>query len=251
MQQRPRIGITMRIEHATDRFYLSRYYSEAVEAAGGAPVQISLIPKLDYIESVVDGLDGILLPGSDSDVDPLRYGQQPHPNLGSVHTIKDETDLLVIEAAERRQMPLLAICFGMQILNVSRGGTLIQDIGSQIADPIKHEQGVPRARASHRLTLLERSKLSHIAGTLDAVVNSHHHQAIESAGANLIPTAWTTDGVIEAMEDPRADRFVMAVQWHPELGWEDDLFSQRLFKSFVNEAANARQSDLTSLSTPA
>ena len=89
MNKRPRIGITMRIEHATDRFYLSRYYSEAVEAAGGAPIHISLIPNSGYIDSLLDGLDGILLPGSDSDVEPLRYGQQPHPELGSVHTIKD------------------------------------------------------------------------------------------------------------------------------------------------------------------
>ncbi|HEX6649565.1 MAG TPA: gamma-glutamyl-gamma-aminobutyrate hydrolase family protein, partial [Pyrinomonadaceae bacterium] len=132
MNTRPRVGIPMRIELPTDRFYLSRYYSEAVEAPGGAPVHISLIPKVDYIDAVVDGLDGILLPGSDSDVDPLRYGQQPHPELGSVHPIKDQTDLLLIEAAERRQLPIFAICFGMQVLNVSRGGTLIQDIRSQV-----------------------------------------------------------------------------------------------------------------------
>ncbi|HJS23434.1 MAG TPA: gamma-glutamyl-gamma-aminobutyrate hydrolase family protein, partial [Pyrinomonadaceae bacterium] len=116
MQKRPRIGITMRIEHTTDRFYLSRHYSEAIEAAGGAPLHISLIPNFEYIDSIVEGLDGILLPGSDSDVDPLRYGQQPHPDLGVVQTIKDETDLLVIGAAERRGIPLFAICFGMQIL---------------------------------------------------------------------------------------------------------------------------------------
>src|SRR3982751_2953122 len=108
MQTRPRIGIPMRLEYATDRFYLSRHYSEAIEAAGGAPVHISLIPHSDYVDSVVEGLDGILLPGSDSDVDPLRYGQQPHPNLGSVHTIKDETDLLIIDAAERRGIALFA-----------------------------------------------------------------------------------------------------------------------------------------------
>ena len=251
MHTRPRIGITMRIEHATDRFYLGRHYSEAVEAAGGAPVHISLIPKFDYIEAVVDGLDGILLPGSDSDVDPLRYGQQPHPALGVVQTIKDETDLMVIEAVERRSMPLLAICFGMQVLNVSRGGTLIQDIRSQVPDAIKHEQGLPRDRPSHRISIVENSKLSHIGGTLDALVNSHHHQAIESAGADLVATAWTSDGVIEAMEDPRPDRFVMAVQWHPELGWEQDALSQRLFKSLVSEAAEARTSTLASLSTPA
>ena len=251
MRTRPRIGITMRIEHVTDRFYLSRHYSEAVEAAGGAPVHISLIPNSDYIDSVVDGLDGILLPGSDSDVDPLRYGQQPHPELGSVHTIKDETDLLVIDAVERRQIPLLAICFGMQILNVSRGGTLIQDIRSQVPEAIKHEQGVPRGRPSHRVRLLENSKLSKIAGTLDALVNSHHHQAIESIGADLVATAWTSDGVIEALEDSRPDRFVMAVQWHPELGWEDDVISQQLFKSFVSHAAQPRQSELELISTPA
>jgi putative glutamine amidotransferase len=251
MQTRPRIGITMRIEHATDRFYLGRHYSEAVEAAGGVPVHISLIPKFAYIEAVVDGLDGILLPGSDSDVDPLRYGQQPHPALGVVQTIKDETDLMVIEAVERRRMPLLAICFGMQVLNVSRGGTLIQDISSQVPDAIKHEQGVPRDRPSHRINILENSKLSHIGGSLNALVNSHHHQAIESVGADLVATAWTSDGVIEAMEDPRSDRFVMAVQWHPELGWEHDALSQRLFKSLVSEAANARELSLGSLSTPA
>ena len=241
----------MRIEHATDRFYLGRHYSEAVEAAGGAPVHISLVPKFEYIEAIVNHLDGILLPGSDTDVDPLRYGQQPHPALGVVQTIKDETDLMVIEAAERRRIPLLAICFGMQVLNVSRGGTLIQDIRSQLSEAIKHEQGVPRDRPSHRISILEDSKLSHIGGTLNALVNSHHHQAIESVGADLVATAWTSDGVIEAMEDPRPDRFVVAVQWHPELGWENDALSQRLFKSLVSEAANARESSLAPLSTRA
>ena len=249
MENRPRIGIPMRIELPTDRFYLSRYYSEAVEAAGGAPVHIGLIPKVDYIDAVVDGLDGILLPGSDSDVDPLRYGQQPHPELGSVHPIKDQTDLLLIEAAERRQLPIFAICFGMQVLNVSRGGTLIQDIRSQIPNAIKHEQGVPRTRPSHRVTLSDGTRLSDIAGMLDGLVNSHHHQAIESVGADLVATAWSSDGVIEALEDPRPDRFIVAVQWHPELGWQDDALSQRLFKSFVNEARSARESHL--VSTPA
>jgi putative glutamine amidotransferase len=241
---RPRIGITMRIELATNRFYLARHYSEAIEAAGGAPVHISLIPNSEYIDSVVEGLDGILLPGSDSDVDPLRYGQEPHSELGSVHVIKDQTDLLVIEAAERKRIPLFAICFGMQVLNVSRGGTLIQDIKSQVPDAIKHEQGVPRDRPSHRVRMLENTKLANIAGAADAIVNSHHHQAIESVGADLIATAWSSDGVIEAIEDPRPDRFVVAVQWHPELGWEADGLSQRLFQTFVNEAISARESNL-------
>lgn len=250
-RHKPRIGITMRIEHTTNRFYLGRHYSEAVEAAGGAPVHISLIPNSDYIDSVVEGLDGILLPGSDSDVDPLRYGQQPHPELGTVQVIKDQTDLLVIDAVERKRIPLFAICYGMQILNVLRGGTLIQDIRSQLPDAIKHEQGPPRERPSHSIRLLENTKLAAIAGALDAVVNSHHHQAVESIGADLVATAWTTDGVIEAMEDPRPDRFIMAVQWHPELGWETDGLSQRLFRRFVDEAAGVGESMLASISTPA
>jgi putative glutamine amidotransferase len=227
----------MRIELPTDRFYLSRHYSEAVEAAGGAPVHISLIPKAEYVETIVDGLDGILLPGSDSDIDPLRYGQQPHQHLGAVHPIKDETDLLIIDAAERRRLPLFAICFGMQVLNVSRGGTLIQDISSQWPDGIKHEQGVPRDRASHRVTLAENTKLANIAGVESALVNSHHHQAVEALGADLVATAWSSDGLIEALEDPRPDRFIVAVQWHPELGWERDPLSQQLFKAFVAETA--------------
>jgi len=251
MQTRPRIGITMRIEQTTNRFYLGRDYSEAVEAAGGVPVHISLIPNADYIDSVVAHLDGILLPGSDSDVDPLRYDQQPHPQLGTVQTIKDETDLLVIAAAEQRRIPIFAICFGMQVLNVSRGGTLIQDISSQVPGSIKHEQGPPRDRPSHRIRLLENTRLSDIAGAVDAVVNSHHHQAVESIGANLVATAWATDGVIEALEDPRPDRFIVAVQWHPELGWQHDLLSQRLFRAFIKEASTARDAELTSVSAPA
>jgi putative glutamine amidotransferase len=233
---RPNIGITMRIETGTDRFYLSRHYSEAVAAAGGAPVHIGLIPDESYVESVVANLDGLLLPGSDSDVDPLLYGQQPHPGLGSVHPLKDQTDLLAIAAAERRNIPIFAICFGMQVLNVARGGTLIQDISSQKPDAIKHQQGTPRDRPSHHVELLEGSLVEALCDGPKAAVNSHHHQAVDLVGDNLLASAWSSDGIIEALEDPRADRFVVAVQWHPELGWEYDSFSKKLFERFVKEA---------------
>jgi putative glutamine amidotransferase len=236
VQTRPRIGITMRIELETDRFYLARYYSEAVEAAGGLPVHIPLIPSPDFVKAIVDGLDGLLLPGSDSDMDPQRYGREPHPRLGNVHPIKDETDLLALERVEERGTPLLAICFGIQSLNVSRGGTLIQDIVSQHPGAIKHEQGAPRDRHSHRVRLLEDSTLGQLAGSESAPVNSHHHQAIETLGRELVATAWAPDGIIEAVEDPRSDRFVLGVQWHPELGWERDELSRALFGRFVSEA---------------
>ena len=248
MHQKPRIGITMRIESSTDRFYLSRHYSEAIEAAGGVPVHLSLIPKREYIEAAVDDFDGILLPGSDSDVDPLRYDQQPHSRLGPVQPIKDETDLLVITAAEEKGIPLLAICFGMQILNVSRGGSLIQDIQSQVPNAIKHEQGAPRDRRSHSVRLLPGSVLAQLAGSEESSVNSHHHQAIEVIGHDLVATAWSSEGLVEALEDPR-DPFVMAVQWHPELGWESDDFSQNIFRHFVDQVRSNMSKFVNSVSS--
>ncbi|MGH9931949.1 MAG: gamma-glutamyl-gamma-aminobutyrate hydrolase family protein, partial [Pyrinomonadaceae bacterium] len=172
-RRRPRIGITMRLELETDRFYLSRHYSEAVEAAGGIPVHISLIPKAEYISAVMARLDGVLLPGSDSDIDPLRYGAEPHPKLGSVHPLKDETDLLVLQEIESRGLPLFAICFGMQALNVSRGGTLIQDLPSQMPSAINHQQGAPRDRPSHAVRLDSSTLLSALAHDELALVNSH------------------------------------------------------------------------------
>lgn len=249
MNKRPRIGITMRIEHPTDRFYLSRHYSEALEAAGAIPIHISLIANEDYISAVVEDLDGILLPGSDSDIDPLRYGHQPHRRLGTVQPLKDKTDLMVIAAAERKGIPLFAICYGMQILNVSRGGTLIQDIDSQVPAAIQHQQGVPRDRQSHSVRLLPGSVLSKLAGAEESSVNSHHHQAIEVIGHDLVATAWSTDGLVEALEDPRAEPVVMAVQWHPELGWADDEFSKSIFAHFVKQARASRGKVVTDMSS--
>lgn len=243
VNDRPRIGITMRIELETNRFYLARYYSEAVEAAGGLPVHIPLIPDENYVGGVMGAIDGLLLPGSDSDMDPLRYGQQPHPRLGAVHPEKDATDLLALAKAEARAMPVLAICFGLQSLNVSRGGSLIQDIASQYPQAIKHEQGAPRDRPSHVVKILEGTVLSSLAESGSVPVNSHHHQAIETVGRELVATAWAGDGVVEAVEDPRTDRFVIGVQWHPELGWEKDRLSQSLFARFVTEAAKFAAQD--------
>jgi putative glutamine amidotransferase len=250
LDHKPRIGLTMRIELETDRFYLSRHYSEAVQAAGGAPLHISLIPNAEYIAAAVAQLDGILLPGSDSDVDPLRYGSEPHPALGHVHPIKDETDLLVIKAADEIGIPIFAICFGMQVLNVSRGGTLVQDIAAQVGEAIKHQQGAPRDRPSHRVTLLDGSLLSELAQGDTALVNSHHHQAIETLGRGLTASAWSSDGLIEAIEDSRPERAVLGVQWHPELGWQKDDLSRALFADFISRAEHYAESRAEGLSAP-
>src|SRR5204862_3987336 len=212
MAKRPRIGITMRLEIETRRFYLGRDYSEAVEAAGGVPVHLSLIPKTEYIAEAMADLDGLLLPGSNTDVDPHFYGEEPHHKLGTVIPEKDETDRLCLAEAERRRMPVLAICYGMQALKVARGGTLVQDIESQVKGSLKHEQGMPHTRSSHGLKVAKGSILAGLASVQSANggvrVNSSHHQAIGKVGKDLKATAWAKDGIVECVEDTRKGRFV-------------------------------------------
>lgn len=233
MVRKPLIAVTMRLEIETDRFYLGRDYTEALEALGAVPLHVSLIPNDGYLGEILSRVDGVLLPGSDSDVDPLIYGEQPQPRLKKIVPEKDATDLAVLRLAEGRGLPLLAICFGMQSLNVSRGGTLVQDIESEIAGSLKHEQGRPLARNSHAIRIERGSLLSGLANGGGAAVNSHHHQSVRNVGANLRPTAWAHDGVIEAVEDARAGRFVLGVQWHPELSWRTDPLSESIFRSFI------------------
>ena len=229
----------MRLELETRRFYLGRDYCEALEAAGAVPVHLPLIPKPDYISSVLEGLDGILLPGCDSDLDPALYGEEPHPKLGRVVPEKDETDLLVLAEAERLNLPVLAICFGVQALNVYRGGTLVQDIGSEVPNCLKHEQGKPLGRNSHGIDIEKDSILAALAGDAEtARVNSHHHQAVKQAGRDLKVTARAKDGVIECIEDAREGIFVLGVQWHPEMSWETDELSGKIFKMFVSRCGD-------------
>ncbi|MEO6334756.1 MAG: gamma-glutamyl-gamma-aminobutyrate hydrolase family protein [Pyrinomonadaceae bacterium] len=245
MAYRPKIGLTMRLEIETRRFYLGRDYSEAVEAAGGMPVHIPLIPDREFVADVVGGLDGILLPGCDSDVDPAFYGEDPHPKLGRVVPEKDETDFLVLAEVGRLNIPLLAICYGIQVLNVSRGGSLIQDIEAQVENCMKHQQGQPLARHSHAITVAAESLLSQLVdgANIDGIVkvNSHHHQAIRETGNDLRAIAWANDGVIEGIQDVRDDRFVLGVQWHPELAWKTDSLSRAIFEVFVSKCREAAE----------
>lgn len=223
----------MRLERATRRFYLGRDYGEAIEGCGGAPLHISLIPKENYIRETLQSLDGILLPGSDSDVDPLRYDEEPRRQLGTVISEKDETDLLILREAEKLKMPVLAICFGMQILNVFRGGSLFQDIESQLPDSLKHEQGAPPGRFSHTIDIENASFLSTLTQAESVRVNSHHHQSINRLGENLKVTARAKDAVVECIEDTRAERFNFGVQWHPEHSWKTDALSKKIFETFI------------------
>ncbi|HEX8636567.1 MAG TPA: gamma-glutamyl-gamma-aminobutyrate hydrolase family protein [Pyrinomonadaceae bacterium] len=237
----------MRLDVEKRRFYLGRDYSEALEHFGASPVMLPLIAKREYITEIVKNLDGILLPGSDTDVDPNRFGEDPHPRLKNVITEKDETDLLLLEEVEKLNLPVLAICFGMQILNVFRGGTLFQDIEAQIQNCIKHEQGIPLERNSHQISFSEQKSLlcSFVPEKKlkDVKVNSHHHQAINLLGKDLKAVAFSADGVVECIEDKRENRFVLAVQWHPELSYKTDFLSKRIFEGFVKFCANNRRID--------
>lgn len=243
MAYRPKIGITMRLDHETRRFYLGRDYAEAIEAAGGTPILIGLIPKEEFIGDIVSSLDGVLLPGSASDVDPAYWNEDPHPKLGRVVPEKDQTDLITLQLAEERRLPVFGVCFGMQSLNISRGGSLIQDIESEIREPVQHQQGIPRDRNSHTIKVASGSAIEKALGVgpLTTKVNSHHHQSIRNVGKHLRPTAWANDGVIEAVEDIREGRFVVGVQWHPELSWTWDQLSASLFKMFVEECSKRQR----------
>ncbi|MEK7856375.1 MAG: gamma-glutamyl-gamma-aminobutyrate hydrolase family protein [Acidobacteriota bacterium] len=242
MGYRPRIGLTMRLELETRRFYLGRDYSEALEAAGAVPVHLPLIPDAEYLQHAVAGLDGILLPGSDTDVDPAYFGEGPHEKLGRVIPEKDITDRMVLEQAESAEKPVLAICYGMQALNVFRGGSLVQDISSQVENSLKHQQGLPLERNSHRIEIAKQGMLAQIAADAnvgEVKVNSHHHQAIRSVGSGLAATAWAEDGVIECIENDNAGRFILGVQWHPELSWRTDVISRTIFERFVDACAGS------------
>jgi len=229
----------MRLEIETERFYLGRDYSEALEALGAIPYHISLIPNEEYLSEVIKNVDGILLPGSDTDVDPLIFGEEPKPNLKKIIPEKENTDLLILSAAEKNNKSVLGICFGMQVLNVSRGGTLVQDIESEIENCVKHEQGKPLARNSHSLDVAEESLITRLITKKNGVrVNSHCHQAIGRVGKNLKSTAWAKDGVVECIEDTREDRFVLGVQWHPELSWKTDDLSRNIFAAFIEACKN-------------
>lgn len=232
---KPRIGITMRLELDTRRFYLGRDYSEALAGLGAIPFHLSLIPDRKYIGVALKHLDGILLPGCDTDADPLRYGEEPHPKLGRVIAEKDETDLMVLEEAERRKIPVLGICFGAQVLNVSRGGSLIQDIESQIPGALQHSQLAPMERNSHTIDVEDKSILAGLTNSKTTKVNSSHHQSIKKVGKNLKVTARAKDGVVECIEDTRQDRFILGVQWHPEVNWKTDDLSRQIFELFIKK----------------
>jgi len=209
-------------------------YLRAIEAAGGLPVVIPPL-GLDAIEPLLDRLSGVCLSGG-PDVHPDAYGAEPDPHLGPTEPDLDRFELAIAAEADDREFPILAICRGMQALNIVRGGTLIQHIPDR-SGAIAHRQRNPGREPSHPISIDPASRLAATIGTNRADVNSFHHQAIDRLGSGLVETAWASDGTIEAVEDP-ARSFLLGVQWHAELHVERPE-ERLLFLSFVTACGSA------------
>jgi putative glutamine amidotransferase len=243
--QRPRVGIPWRTtaeEQAGEREKLD-YYFRAVQKAGGEPEEISLEQSTGRLETQLDQLDAFVLPGSPADVDPGRYGAARSKKTKNLDPNRDITDLSILDHAFRFKKPVLAICYGCQILNVSRKGTLIQDIRTHDPKSLPHgstdlPKGKVKGDLEHGVTLEEGSRLSKLNGATTGEINSSHHQSIDQPGKKLRVTATAPDGVVEAIEWTGDANWVVGVQWHPER-MVGDAFSERLFSEFVTAACNA------------
>ncbi|WPK11853.1 gamma-glutamyl-gamma-aminobutyrate hydrolase family protein [Lysinibacillus louembei] len=225
---KPIIGVTM---HTGDKkLEINETYIQSVELAGGIPL---CIPHLDAydVEQVLNKVDGLLLIGG-HDVNPQLYGQEPHQKLGMFHTKRDNSDLAIVQNAFQRNMPILAICRGHQVLNVAFGGTLIQDIPSQSEQSIAHVQASLRDEATHTVKI-NGEKLHAIFDVEQVRTNSFHHQAIDQLGEGLVIAGVAADGINEAVEH-EGHPFCIGVQWHPEaMAPSGDEHSIKLFKAFI------------------
>lgn len=228
---RPLIGITLGDGSRPGYPGLRDDYLRSVEQAGAVPVALAPVRPQDA-PLLLDRLDGIVLSGG-GDVDPTLYGRPAHPRLGKVNRRRDDFELALVRAALARDVPLLAICRGQQVLNVATGGTLLQDIPSELKGASVHDAPGRRCRLSHDVRLDSRSSLRAILGRDTVAVNSFHHQAVERIGRGLrVSGRCPEDGVIEAVEMP-ARRFVLGVQWHPESFWSRSSPFQALFEAHV------------------
>jgi putative glutamine amidotransferase len=221
-------------------------YRQAVIHVSG---EVRILERSMTAADALTGIGGLLLTGG-GDVEPARYGEEPHPSLVDVEPQRDEFEIALVREARSRNLPIFAICRGLQLLNVAFGGTLVQDIPSQVPGALEHRLAVPPHEAfalAHEVWIDKDTKLARLmserlggADTCD--VNSRHHQAVKQVAPNFHVSATAPDGVIEAIEDPSAP-FCIAVQWHPENFWRTGEF-RPLFETFV-EAAQMSQNPKT------
>ena len=212
-------------------------YVEAVISAGGVPMILPPVVEPRMVEVLLDGIDGLLLSGG-SDLDPGYYGEGCTPELGVTIPERDAFEMALLRSALRRGIPVLGICRGMQVLNVALGGTLYQDLPSQLGEDIlNHWQETPKWHPAHEIEILYDSHLAEITGCQNARVNSYHHQAIKELGDGLAVGARSFDGVIEAVEyHDFSEQWLIGVQWHAEIMREVGMEHQNLFEAHVGAA---------------
>ena len=246
---RPRIAIP--VPHAGDPAYAERalpQYERAVEMAGGEAVRIPLNQSPAEVMKLIERCDAVVLPGSKADVDPAKYGAPRHRQTADADSQRDTVDELLLQDAYNMHKPVLGICYGLQILNVYRTGTLLQHVES----PVNHAAG-RKVPVAHTVDVEPQSKLAEIIAAGMPVdrqtsvvlnVNSSHHQVADVVGDGLRVAARSPrDGAIEALEGTSPDHFVLAVQWHPERSVDDDEPSRAIFRALV-KAARARHEKL-------
>jgi putative glutamine amidotransferase len=237
---KPRIAIP--VPHSDKPDYNERSlpeYVHAIEAEGAEAIEVSPNASPAEVARLINSCQGVLLPGSPADVDPQKYGAEKDPKTNPADPKRDTVDELLLQDAHNMHKPILAICYGLQSLNVWRTGTLVQHIHS----PVNHEAGktVPLA---HKINVEPDSCLAKIlrkgstqTGSLEVPVNSSHHQSAAVVGDGLRVVARTPDdGIIEAVEGTNPDHFVLGVQWHPERSYEEDAPSRAIFRAFVEAA---------------
>lgn len=210
-------------------------YVQAILTSGGLPVLLPAIMGEGNRVAYVERMHGLVIPGSPADIDPACYSEEPHLRLGSVNPLRTDFEVQLARLAVRRGLPIFGICGGAQVLNVALGGSLYQDIPSQIPKAYKHTGS---SELAHTVDIVSGTRLGAIVGLHDLRVNSLHHQAVKVPGQGMVVSASARDGVIEAVELP-GQPFVIGVQWHPERLFMEDETAQRLFAAFVH-AATAR-----------
>ena len=237
--RKPRVGVpwrTVKQERRRDLRY-NQDYLRAVREAGGEPVQISLQSSPGELEQIARSLDAFVLPGSPADVNPRKFGEPPHEKCGKADVRREATDSALLRHALPAGKPVLAICYGIQSMNVHLGGSLIQDIPSELRRSLVHSSPVDSRDATHQVNLTG-SGLTELAGGPRATVNSVHHQSVGRLGRGLRVVARAPDAVVEAIEWTAGPGWALGVQWHPERT-PDDLFAKNIFRRLVSKAAEA------------
>jgi putative glutamine amidotransferase len=231
----PIIGITCSIFEVAGRPRLgqNQTYLDALVRAGAAPLMIPYLADGILLRTVYKQVDGVLLSGGD-DIDPVHYGETRHEKCGAITPERDETELALTRWAIEDGKPLLAICRGIQVLNVALGGSLYQDIQAQVPGAQKHDwyPDYPRNYPAHVVEIPAQTRLAHLLGIASMPVNSLHHQAVKGVASGLIVAARASDGIIEAVE-AEGHPFAIGVQWHPEELAGEDVHARRLFEALV------------------